>query len=163
MKNMEQFEKDGLLGEKKFRDYLDRLGVPYLPIDQAPETHAQQFHGTAKRPDSLVLLGAARLAAIDVKYKKPAFWIGSETVCVGVNRVDLERLAEFERISGIRVFLAFFDGWNPGFADVWRIVKLAAIKPAREFDDFVVIDINSLPLVRSRAQLMPLLMREVAR
>lgn len=160
---MEKFEVDGLIGEKRFRDYLDRLGVPYLPIDQAPETHAQQFHGTAKRPDSLVLLGAARLAAIDVKNKRPGFWLGSETACVGVNREDLEKLSEFELLSGIPVFLAFFDGWNPGFTDVWRIARLSTVKPVREFEDFVAIDINSLNFVRSRAQLMPLLIRESAR
>ena len=163
MKNMEQFEKDGLIGEGKFRDYLDRLGVPYLPIDQAPETHSEQFHGLAKRPDSLVLLGAARFAAIEVKTKRPGFWTGSRTACVGVNRADLEKLAEFERLAGIPVFVAFFDGWNPGFAEVWRIARLSAIRPAREFGDFVAIDLNSMEPVRSRAQLMPLLMREVAR
>lgn len=160
---MQQFEKDGLIGEKRFRDYLDRLGVPYLPIDQAPETHAFQFHGIAKRPDSLVLLGAARFAAIDIKRKRPGYWTGLETPCVGVNRADIEKLAEFGRIAGIPVFLAFFDGWNPGFADVWRIARLSALKPAREFKDYVAIDINSLPFVRNRAQLMQLLLREAAR
>jgi hypothetical protein len=160
---MKKCEVDGLLGEKRFRDYLDRLGVPYLPIDQAPETHALQFHGIAKRPDSLVLLGAARFAAIDVKTKRPGYWAGLETPCVGVNKADFEKLSEFGCISGIPVFLAFFDGWNPGFADVWRIARLSAVKPAREFKDYVAIDINALPSVRNRAQLMHLLLREAAR
>jgi hypothetical protein len=159
---MNKFELDGLTGEKRFRDFLDRVGVPYLPIDQSPKTHALQFHGIAKRPDSLVLLGAARFAAIDVKSKRPGYY-GLETRCVGVNRADLEKLAEFGCISGIPVFLAFFDGWNPGFADVWRIARLSAIKAAREYKDYIAIDINSLLPVRNRAQLMQLLIREATR
>jgi hypothetical protein len=56
---VEKFEEDGLVGEKHFRDDLDRFGVAHLPIDQDQSTYAQQFQGVAKRPDSLILLGAA--------------------------------------------------------------------------------------------------------
>jgi hypothetical protein len=160
---MKKFEIDGLLGEERFREYLDGLGVPYLPIDQAAETHAYLFQGTAKRPDVLALLNGARLAGFEVKAKRPGFWAGPETACVGVNRADLEKLAEFERVSGIPVFLAFYDGWNAGFPKVWRLTRLSAIKTAREFDGFVAIDINALPAVRSRARFMTFLIQETAR
>lgn len=160
---MEKFEIDGLIGEKLGRDWLDRIKVPYLLIDQAPETFAQQFHGAAKRPDLLIPYGQADLAAIDIKNKRPGFWSGPKTACVGINKVDIQKLAEFERMAGIPVFLVFFDGWNLDCGDLWRITKLLEIKLLREFEDYVLVDINTLPLVSSRADLMHQLTRVASR
>jgi hypothetical protein len=158
---MEKYEIDGQLGEKQFRQYLDRLAVPYLPIGQEPETYALQFHGTAKRPDALVMAGA-KIVAVDVKYKRPGFYGKANTPCVGLNYYDIEKLAEFERISGIPVFVAFFDGWNYGRTDLWRVARLSTIQIFREFEYFVVIELNALPLVFSRKRLMQLLIEEAA-
>ena len=160
---MEDFELAGLVGEKLFRDLLDRIKLPYLLIDQAPETFAEKFHRAAKRPDLLIPFGEARLAAIDIKSKRPGFWVGPKTACVGINKADIKKLAEFERIVGIPVFLAFFDGWNLEYPDLWRITKLLEIKLLREFKDYVLIDINTLPLVSSRDALLQKLNRGASR
>ena len=151
---MEDFESTGAEGETDFRDWLDERNAAYLPIEQTPETLALQFQGIAKRPDLLLFPGETALAAIDVKTKKPGFWLGAKVACVGLNKSDIDKLAAFERLSGIPVYIVFFDGWNPGFEDMWRIAMLSELKPLREFDTYILLDINRLPLVANLGGLM---------
>ncbi len=106
-----KFEENGLIGERKFRAWLDKLKLDYLWIAQSPETFAAAFHGKAKRPDAMVSRGGGRIAAIEVKHKRPGFWAGRDKACFGVDKEpDIKRLGEFEQRLGIPVWFAFFDG-----------------------------------------------------
>lgn len=151
---MENFEIKGELGERTFRKFLDEIQVTYFWMEQTQETKAACMHGHAKRPDALIPLGHASVAAIDVKTKEPGFWLGSKMACVGVDKRDLKRLAQFELLSGIPAFLAFFDGWNFGRRDLWRIARLSKIQPVYQGDTYILLDINSLPLATTSDALM---------
>jgi hypothetical protein len=157
---MLDFETKGLFGERSFLNHLNIRGIAYTSLEQTPESKAHCFHGVAKRPDVLIPLGDGRVVAIDVKSRRVGFWLGPTTACVGVAKRDLQRLAQFESMTGIAVFLAFFDGGRPGFGGFWRLARLSTIAPIADKGDYVLLDINQMPRVSGPFLLMDLLRQE---
>jgi hypothetical protein len=118
---MEEFEREGLIGQKDFISLVVNTKLPYVCFEQTQETFSPSFYQKAKRPDLMIAPEPAQLAAIDVKRKRPGFWTGPTVACVGLNRLEIEKLREFERVSGIPSFIAFFDGWNCGRRDLCEL------------------------------------------
>jgi hypothetical protein len=99
--------------------------------------------------------GGGRIAAIEVKHKRPGFWAGCDKACFGVEKeTDIKRLGEFEQGFGIPVWFAFFDGWNYDRIDLWRIAKRSELQVYRNFEAYLLVDANKLPLVSSAADLL---------
>lgn len=108
-------EKVGARGEELFREYADATGLPYLWIDQRPETmpaylRAMMRNGECegKRPDA-VAAGEDDAVLVDVKHYKLR---GTRRPYFALGVSEAERLAATERQLGKRVLLAYRDNGN---------------------------------------------------
>lgn len=106
--------KDGLKGENKFKNYLNKKGYDFLYINQDQKTFPRSFYckQPIKRPDFLVFLEKEGQKYIDVKNysyneKKNKFRIQIE---------DYKKLVEFQKIANQEILFAYvkknnFSNW----------------------------------------------------
>jgi hypothetical protein len=125
-------------GEKRFQDWLDYKGYPYLFVDQAPETFSTLFSNTSKRPDFLILIDSIGMIAVDVKTKPLSREYSDYTLD---HDKEVDKLLSFERSFRIPVWIAFshtavaFRTWHwISVTDVWKkSARRTNRKDKREF------------------------------
>lgn len=111
----------GKEAEKKFREWLDLETIPYLFIEQSPETLTKYFKGNGiKRPDFLVILKNIGTIAVDVKRRepKPSYILGEED--------EINKYLNFERITRIPVWLVFGHPSNGKYKS-WHWISLSKV------------------------------------
>ena len=69
---MESKKVNGQLAEQRFKEWLNKHKIPYMYIQQDPNTFSSAFkdYPTGKRPDFMVLIPYFGLIFVDVKCKK---------------------------------------------------------------------------------------------
>jgi hypothetical protein len=123
----------GKEAEKKFMEWLNSESIPYLFIEQSPETLTKYFKGNGiKRPDFLVILKNIGTIAVDVKRKNPQpnYILGEED--------EINKYLNFERITRIPVWLVFgypsqneqYKSWH--WISLSKILEYEKYPPAKE-------------------------------
>jgi hypothetical protein len=118
-KNIAELGKEA---EKKFMEWLNSESIPYLFIEQSPETLTKYFKGNGiKRPDFLVILKNIGTIAVDVKRKNPQpnYILGEED--------EINKYLNFERITRIPVWLVFGYPSQNGQYKSWHWISLSKI------------------------------------
>lgn len=103
----------GLVGEAALNEWLKSIGISYLYINQSPDTFANLFKGSLKRPDFLVLLESIGMIAVDVK--NYIQFNGEYSLPL---ESELKRVLTFERLFRIPVWYAYFGEQDDG-SQVW--------------------------------------------
>jgi hypothetical protein len=102
---LEYAKRKGIEGERLFRAYATRHGIPYLPIDQGLQTmppYLSRIGG--KRPD---VVAAADHDHIFIEIKNKKTESHGPHNYVTLNRAEAAELARTEQALGKRVLLAY--------------------------------------------------------
>jgi len=89
--------------ENKFQEWLDHKKLPYLFIEQSPESFATFFRNITKRPDYLIVLPSIVLIAVDTKERK--LHESYENYILD-EKEEIIKLTSFQRIFRIPVWFA---------------------------------------------------------
>lgn len=96
----------GKIGERAMAEWLDKVGLSYLYVEQTEERFAKFFkRKEVKRPDFLVLLDSLGLIAVDVK--NCSTMGGDYTLEL---EEEVKKTIAFERIFRIPVWYAYLSG-----------------------------------------------------
>lgn len=107
----------GKIGEEALNDWLQSIGISYLYINQSPETFANLFKGSLKRPDFLVLLESVGMIAVDAKN----YTLFNNEYSLPLE-TELRRVLAFERLFRIPVWYAYKSEGEEG-NPVWHWIS----------------------------------------
>lgn len=107
-------EKKGHEGEKALNAWFKQHKLAYVGICQNKNSFATLFHGTAKRPDFLLLLPSLGMIAIDAKNYTPSR--GELTLSL---EEELKKALTFERLFRLPLWYAYCDKANLGQNWYW--------------------------------------------
>jgi len=105
------------VAEKKFKEWLDKKGYPYLYIEQSKETFPEFFKGLSKRPDFLVIVKNFGIIAVDIKERKDYNFTLDEAE-------EVEKYIEFERLTRLPVWFVFCTRDN---YETWYWIPLSQV------------------------------------
>ena len=91
------------IAEKKFKEWLDKKGYPYLYIEQSKDTFATFFRGTSEGPDFLISIPSTSIISVDVKERK----LDKKYESFIIDEKEVEKLSSFERITRLPVWFTF--------------------------------------------------------
>jgi hypothetical protein len=143
-----QAQQKGLVGESKLNQWLNAIGISYLYINQSPDTFANLFNASLKRPDFLLLLESVGLIAVDAKNRElhyndktrqPEYSLPFE--------LELKRVMTFERLFRIPVWYAYLSEEPGELGSTWywisalKALEVGVIKKnGYTQEDFLVIE-----------------------
>lgn len=129
--------------EIKFREWLDQKELPYLFIEQSPDSFATLFKYITKRPDYLIVLPSIALIAVDAKERK--LHESYETYVLDEND-DIKKLTSFQRIFRIPVWFAFSNQGSAYRTWYWisltEVLEKMPMKESEKYGQFRAIDIK---------------------
>jgi len=100
-------KRKGAAAERRFQDWLDRSGLPYLYVEQTPVTVPEKLRGHIKRPDYIIGVPSVGNISCDVKAKT----IYKDALIF--DEYEYLNLANFERFFMSSVWLACYSNDEP--------------------------------------------------
>ena len=127
--NNEDIAKKGKEGEDALNSWLKEQQLPYVNISQSPDTFADLFSNSVKRPDFLLLIQSMGLIAIDAKNYK----LSGGTFTLNLER-ELLKMITFERLFRIPIWFAYMQEggkcwyWISGL----KVIEVGKIREQKE-------------------------------
>lgn len=141
----------GLEGEKLFRAQLDKIGQPYIYIDQEKNSYSNFFgskaNNKAKRPDYILSIKGFGSIAVDCKHQK----IYQDKSKLGryftINSAEFFRAREFSYLFGLPWWWVFKNNEEHNGDWYWLNLRDISLDEFHHGNELLKINIHKLILI----------------
>ncbi|MBI5421537.1 hypothetical protein HZA44_00165, partial [Candidatus Peregrinibacteria bacterium] len=108
-------EKKGEIGQKKFIEWLDKKGIPYMFFDQGFSTYSNEFKNLLKRPDFMIFIKNFGFILVDVKNHK--IYENNHEYSIALDPIEVKKYKRLHKEFGVQVWFAIsnkfesFSNW----------------------------------------------------